>query len=103
MKSLKEKWTKWINFGDIYEYYGLLDFTNTTSRKELITFNGQNGRPFQDNGFRLRSKEYNYGFFKTKKIDNIIYKRFKLKKYELFLSISDEKDYSIAFTILQKI
>ena len=71
MKSLRENWTKWINFGDIYEYYGLLDFTNTTSRKELITFNGQNGRPFQDNGFRLRSKEYNYGYFKNKNIDYI--------------------------------
>ena len=36
-------------------------------------------------------------------IKNIIYKRFKIKKYNLFLSISDEKDYSIAFAILQKI
>jgi len=40
-------------------------------------------------------------FLKSKKIDNIIYKKFRLKKYELFLSITDEKDYSIAFTILQ--
>ena len=28
--------------------------------------------------------------------------KFKVKKYDLFLSISDEKDYSIAFTIIQK-
>ena len=41
-------------------------------------------------------------FRKTKKIDNLICKKFKVKKYNLFLSISDEKDYSIAFTILQK-
>ena len=27
----------------------------------------------------------------------------KINKFELFLSISDEKDYSIAFTIIQKI
>ena len=36
-------------------------------------------------------------------IKNIIYKRFKIKRYNLLLSISDEKDYSIAFAILQKI
>ena len=37
----------------------------------------------------------------TKKIDNIINKKFKVRNYNLFLSISDEKNYSIAFTILQ--
>ena len=41
-------------------------------------------------------------FRKTKKINNLIYKIFKVKKYNLYLSISDEKDYSIAFTIIQK-
>ena len=41
-------------------------------------------------------------FRKTKKINNFIYKNFKVKKYNLYLSISDEKDYSIAFTIIQK-
>ena len=41
-------------------------------------------------------------FLKSKKIDNIISKQFKVKKYDLFLSITDEKDYSIAFTIIQK-
>ena len=40
-------------------------------------------------------------YFRSKKIDTIINKKFKVKKYNLFLSISDEKDYSIAFTILQ--
>ena len=39
----------------------------------------------------------------SKLIKNIIYKRFKIKRYNLLLSISDEKDYSIAFAILQKI
>ena len=33
---------------------------------------------------------------------NFLNKKFKVKTYDLFLSISDEKDYSIAFTILQK-
>ena len=41
-------------------------------------------------------------FRKTKKINSMIYKIFRVKKYNLFLSISDEKDYSIAFTIIQK-
>jgi holo-[acyl-carrier protein] synthase len=42
-------------------------------------------------------------FVKTKKISNIIKKRFKVKNFDCFLSISDEKDYSTAFTIIQSI
>lgn len=41
-------------------------------------------------------------YTKNKTINSLIYKRFKVIKYDLFLSISDEKDYSIAFTIIQK-
>ena len=41
-------------------------------------------------------------YFKSKKINNVINKKFKIKNFNLFLSISDEKDYSVAFTILQK-
>ena len=40
-------------------------------------------------------------FYLNKKLRNIIIKRFKVKNYDLFLSISDEKDYSVAFTIIQ--
>ena len=40
-------------------------------------------------------------FLQSKKMNDIIKKRFKIKRYNLFLSISDEKDYSVAFTILQ--
>tara|TARA_B110000008_G_scaffold246374_1_gene257202 strand:- start:277 stop:663 length:387 start_codon:yes stop_codon:yes gene_type:complete len=40
-------------------------------------------------------------FFKSKKINNIIKKNFKVKNFSCFLSISDEKDYSIAFVIIQ--
>ena len=39
----------------------------------------------------------------SKKIDNIVSQRFKVKRYNLFLSITDEKDYSVAFTIIQKV
>ena len=38
----------------------------------------------------------------NKRINALVYKKFKIKKYNLFLSISDENDYSIAFTIIQK-
>jgi len=38
----------------------------------------------------------------SSKIKNIVNKRFKIKRFDLFLSITDEKDYSVAFTILQK-
>ena len=40
-------------------------------------------------------------FVKTKKINNIVCKNFKVKKFNCFLSISDEKDYSTAFAIIQ--
>ena len=40
-------------------------------------------------------------YLKSKKIIRVINKRYKIKTCNLFLAISDEKDYSIAFTILQ--
>ncbi len=60
---------------------------NNLNFKDIEILNDKFGKPY------LR---------KTKKISNLIYKKFKVKKYNLFLSISDEKDYSIAFTIIQK-
>ena len=36
------------------------------------------------------------------KINNFIKKKFKLKKYKIFLSLSDEKKYSIAYVIINK-
>jgi holo-[acyl-carrier protein] synthase len=41
-------------------------------------------------------------FFITKKIKNLIKKRFRINSFNFFLSISDEKKYSIAFVIFQK-
>ena len=41
-------------------------------------------------------------FKMNNKIKNIINKRFKTKKVNVFLSISDEKKHSIAFVILSK-
>ena len=42
-------------------------------------------------------------YLKTKKITEIIQMRFKIKKFNCFLSMSDENDYSTAFTIIQSI
>ena len=41
-------------------------------------------------------------FFISKKIKNMIKKKFKIRKFNFFLSISDEEKYSMAFVILQK-
>ena len=41
-------------------------------------------------------------FYKSRKLSQFVKKKFKIKKYDLFLSLSDEKDHSIAFTILIK-
>ena len=61
-------------------------FRNNLNFKDIEILNDKKGKPY---------------YFKTKKINNIVNKRFKVKNYNLFLSISDEKNYSIAFTILQ--
>ena len=41
-------------------------------------------------------------FFINKKIKNLIKNRFKINSFNFFLSISDEKKYSIAFVVFQK-
>ena len=62
-------------------------FRNNLNFKDIEILNDKIGKPY---------------FFKSAKIDNIIKKKFYITRYNLFLSISDEKDYSVAFTILQK-
>ena len=61
-------------------------FRANLNLKDIEILNDKLGKPY---------------FFISKKIQNIINKKFKIKGFNLFLSISDEKDYSIAFTILQ--
>ena len=63
-----------------------IGFRNNLNFKDIEILNDKLGKPY---------------YFKSKKITNIINKKFKTKRYNLFLSITDEKDYSIAFTILQ--
>ena len=62
-------------------------FRNNLNFKDIEILNDKIGKPY---------------YFKSIKINNIVRQKFNIKKYNLFLSISDEKDYSIAFTILQK-
>ena len=59
---------------------------NNLNFKDIEILNDNKGKPY---------------YFISKKIDNIINVKFKVKKYNLFLSMSDEENYSIAFTILQ--
>ena len=61
-------------------------FRNNLNLKDVEILNNNLGQPY---------------FLKNKKINSLIKKRFKINKFDLFLSISDEKGYSIAFTILQ--
>ena len=42
-------------------------------------------------------------FILNDKIKKIIQKKFKISSFNFFLSISDEKKYSVAYVILQKI
>ncbi len=61
-------------------------FRNNLNFRNIEILNNTLGKPY---------------YFKSNKINDMIKKRFKIKRYNLFLSITDEKDYSVAFTILQ--
>ena len=62
-------------------------FKNGFNFKDISVINDKLGKP---------------SFLITKKIKNMIKKRFKINSFNFFLSISDEKKYSIAFVIFQK-
>ena len=62
-------------------------FRNNLNFKDIVIKNDNSGKPF---------------FYITNKIKSIISKKFKTKNFNFFLSISDEKNYSIAFVIFQK-
>ena len=75
--AAKESFSKALGTG----FRGGLNF------KDIEILNDNLGKPY----FRLNNK--------TKKI---ISKNLKVKNFDIFLSISDEKEYSIAFTIIQE-
>ena len=51
----------------------------------------------------IKDKMGKPGYTKTKKITKIVQKKFKVKNFNCFLSISDNKDYSTAFAIIQSV
>ena len=63
-------------------------FRNNLNFKDIEIINDKMGKPY---------------YSKTKKIKKVVQKNFKVKNFDCCLSISDEKDYSTAFTIIQSI
>ena len=61
-------------------------FRNGLNFKDIEVVNDKLGKPY---------------LVISSKIKNLIKKKKKVKNFNLFLSISDEKEYSIAFTIIQ--
>ena len=61
-------------------------FRDNLDFKDIEILNDKMGKPY---------------YYDSKIISRIIMKKYKVKKYNLFLSITDEKDYSVAFTIIQ--
>ena len=51
----------------------------------------------------IKDKMGKHEYIKTKKITKIVQKKFKVKNFNCFLSISDDKDYSTAFAIIQSV
>ena len=62
-------------------------FRNNLNFKDISIVNDKLGKP---------------SFIVTEKIKKIIKKQFKTSSFNFFLSISDEKKYSVAYVILQK-
>ena len=62
-------------------------FRNNLNFKDIEIFNDNLGKPY---------------YLVNSKIKKLIKEKKKIDNFKLFLSISDEKDYSIAFTIIQK-
>ena len=61
----------------------------------------RNGINFKD--ISVKNKSLGNPVLKlNNKVKLIIKKKFKLKKFKIFLSLSDEKKYSIAFVIIEK-
>tara|TARA_Y100000389_G_C17459906_1_gene520905 strand:- start:3063 stop:3449 length:387 start_codon:yes stop_codon:yes gene_type:complete len=61
-------------------------FRDGLNFKDIEVLNDKIGKPY---------------YIISSKIKSLIKKKKKIKDFDLFLSISDEKDYSIAFTIIQ--
>ena len=63
-------------------------FRDGLNLKDIEIINDKNGKPY---------------YLMTKKLKDLIKKKKKIKNFNLFLSIADEKEYSIAFTTIQSL
>ena len=75
--AAKEAFSKSIGIG----------FRDNLNFKDISVVNDKFGKPY---------------FVITDKIKKIIKKQFKISSFNFFISISDEKKYSVAYVILQK-
>ena len=75
--AAKEAFVKSIGFG----------FRKSINFKDIYVINDKSGKP-------------NIKF--SNKVNNLIVKKFRTRNFDIFLSLSDEKNYSIAFVVIQK-
>lgn len=55
---MKDRWSDWIPFQHVFEYYGLVDDSDgKNSSRKSIEYLGKSGKLHQDDGFRLRSNK----------------------------------------------
>ena len=64
-----------------------IGFRENLNFKDIQIVNNKLGKPY---------------YLVSSKIKSLIKKKKKIKNFKLFLSISDEKEYSIAFTMIEK-
>ncbi len=63
-------------------------FSNNLCFTDISILNDKKGKPF---------------FLFNEKLKNILKKKYKLNKFKAHLSLSDEKNYSISYVVLQKL
>ena len=76
-----------IDGGGVEKNFFLITNYLSTKFKDISVINSKNGKP---------------SFLITDKLKKIVKKQFKTSSFNFFLSISDEKKYSLAYVILQK-
>ena len=65
-----------------------IGFRENLNFKDIQIVNNKLGKPY---------------YLVSSKIKSLIKKKKKIKNFNLFLSISDEKEYSVAFTMIEKV